>query len=380
VTLVFSRYPIGVRTLLAAACLLAAAGGGNLFAQERPATRLAGRVLDQESGAPIEGAVVYIAGSSVGVSTPADGSFRITGLPPGTYDLTASRVGYDRWTSPVTLSDSASADVVIRLVPRAVQTGGVDVRADRKPDGAAAPEYFFPKPGMRQYCVFPSGRVRPIGVLFTDSAFAMYALGAEVRDSEVYVWLWLLYQNLSDHPHGFSPLRDISLSATTEDGRAYRNIDPLPPAAARELADAELAARGIEREIGDALAALRDVQARIRPGYLHTTGQAVDAAGGNTDDLGGVMIVRREEQHEAAWPGLSSEYLSAVFEKSRHAGILAGSTVAPDAGTDGVTYFPAPGLSGGDATAAALRSALRSRYEVTIWTPGGARTVVFHAN
>jgi hypothetical protein len=48
-----------------------------------------GRVLDRESDAPVGGALVFLDGTGHGASTAEDGTFRITGVRPGLYELRA---------------------------------------------------------------------------------------------------------------------------------------------------------------------------------------------------------------------------------------------------------------------------------------------------
>lgn len=56
--------------------------------------RIAGHVLDENTDVPIAGALVGIAGTSHSAITDSTGFFEFSGLPPGTYDLVASRDGY----------------------------------------------------------------------------------------------------------------------------------------------------------------------------------------------------------------------------------------------------------------------------------------------
>jgi outer membrane receptor protein involved in Fe transport len=97
-----------------------------------------GTVLDPD-GAPVYGASVAVwskAASSLvtGDIAGRDGSFRVQGLPPGTYHLQISSIGYDsRRTSDFTISPaSPSADAgAIRMVPSPVSVEGIDVTVER---------------------------------------------------------------------------------------------------------------------------------------------------------------------------------------------------------------------------------------------------------
>ena len=56
--------------------------------------KIVGRVVDAESGDPLMGAAVVIQGTRLGASTDLDGQFIILRVPPGSYTLEASFLGY----------------------------------------------------------------------------------------------------------------------------------------------------------------------------------------------------------------------------------------------------------------------------------------------
>ena len=60
-------------------------------------TSISGYVED-ETEAPLPGATVYLQNTTLGATTNTDGYFTITGVPPGTYNLVASFVGFDSQT------------------------------------------------------------------------------------------------------------------------------------------------------------------------------------------------------------------------------------------------------------------------------------------
>ncbi len=59
--------------------------------------KLSGRVVD-DLGDPLPGANVLIEGTQLGAATDLDGNYFVIGVPVGTYDITASFVGYDQQT------------------------------------------------------------------------------------------------------------------------------------------------------------------------------------------------------------------------------------------------------------------------------------------
>ena len=84
----------------------------NLFAQTNGI--VTGRVTDQSSGAPLVGAHVTVQETNLIVSTASDGWFQIRNLADGSYELTASYVGYRSSTIQITLEHGN--DVVISIV------------------------------------------------------------------------------------------------------------------------------------------------------------------------------------------------------------------------------------------------------------------------
>src|SRR5437867_12737616 len=63
-----------------------------LLAQETG--RIAGTVTAQQTGTPLAGASVTIAGGSLGAVTGSDGRYTIAAVPPGTYRVRARLIGY----------------------------------------------------------------------------------------------------------------------------------------------------------------------------------------------------------------------------------------------------------------------------------------------
>ncbi len=53
-----------------------------------------GRILEKGSELPVPGASVYLAGTTYGTATNGRGFYRIEGVPPGTYTLAVSAIGY----------------------------------------------------------------------------------------------------------------------------------------------------------------------------------------------------------------------------------------------------------------------------------------------
>ena len=58
---------------------------------------LFGKVAN-EQGEPLFGASVYLEGTQLGAQTDFDGNYEVTGIPPGSYNLIASYLGYKSQT------------------------------------------------------------------------------------------------------------------------------------------------------------------------------------------------------------------------------------------------------------------------------------------
>ena len=103
---------------------------------------LRGLVVTADSAArPVRDVDVLLGGTDRAVRTAEDGTFRFDGLAPGTYDVTARRLGF----APVTRRAAVAADgdtvrvtlalavAVQALAPVAVSDAGSRTRSERAP-------------------------------------------------------------------------------------------------------------------------------------------------------------------------------------------------------------------------------------------------------
>jgi iron complex outermembrane receptor protein len=89
-----------------------------LYAQE-PTGTVRGRVTDQESERPLQGANVTI--GSRNAVTQADGRYSIAGIPAGTVDMRVRMIGYTAQTVSVTVEAGQAIDVDVALTAQAVE-------------------------------------------------------------------------------------------------------------------------------------------------------------------------------------------------------------------------------------------------------------------
>ncbi|MEX2283622.1 MAG: SusC/RagA family TonB-linked outer membrane protein [Gemmatimonadota bacterium] len=80
------------RTIWLFACVTLCLGLGMPAAAQTGS--ITGQVVDGNSRQPVLGAQVYLEGTGIGTLTQADGRFRLTSVPPGTYVITVQVIGY----------------------------------------------------------------------------------------------------------------------------------------------------------------------------------------------------------------------------------------------------------------------------------------------
>jgi outer membrane receptor protein involved in Fe transport len=116
---------VTVLALLALLCISALAYAGSYG-------KIAGRVTDAENGQPLPGVGVVIVGSTMGAATNEDGFYTILNVPPGTYSLRFSLVGYTRTTvENVKVEIDLTASISRQLKSTTLETGEVTVTAER---------------------------------------------------------------------------------------------------------------------------------------------------------------------------------------------------------------------------------------------------------
>jgi outer membrane receptor protein involved in Fe transport len=94
--------------------------------------KIAGRVIDTATKEPLIGANVLVVGTTLGASADLDGRYTILNVPPGTYTLRASSVGYaEEEVRNVQVSIDLTTEMNFNLGEAAVQTEAVVVIAER---------------------------------------------------------------------------------------------------------------------------------------------------------------------------------------------------------------------------------------------------------
>ncbi len=102
----------------------------HLSAQDNAVGTIVGSVFDEATGDPLIGATVRIDGGVLGAPTDLDGHFTILNVPPGTYGLRVSYVGYSsKLITDVEVASGGSARIDVTLSEETVEVQEVVVTA-----------------------------------------------------------------------------------------------------------------------------------------------------------------------------------------------------------------------------------------------------------
>jgi len=92
-----------------------------------------GRVVEARTGTPLPGANVLLQGTLLGMATDGEGSFLFDAVPPGSYTLSCSMVGYGREEiAGLAVRQGETLELTVELTPVAIQTAPVVVTASRR--------------------------------------------------------------------------------------------------------------------------------------------------------------------------------------------------------------------------------------------------------
>lgn len=98
---------------------------------------LRGRVVDRQTNAPLVGANVFVQGTTRGGSADTGGVFIISGIPAGTYLITASSVGYLRQSRTLAIGPDTSS-VTFQLAEDVLNFGEITATAERPYSAASS--------------------------------------------------------------------------------------------------------------------------------------------------------------------------------------------------------------------------------------------------
>ena len=229
-----------IRPLL---CLLGLLISCSSFAQN---TEIRGFIYEAESSEPSIYTSVYLKGTTYGAQTNLDGFYSISKVPPGSYTLMVTSVGYDSITIPIVLKAGDKISKKIFLKKSSVQMKEVNVSAEseeKKTDVRISVNKITPKeirqiptvggePDLAQYL-----QVLP-GVIFSgDQGGQLYIRGGTPIQNKV----------LMDGMVIYNPFHSIGL---------YSVFD------ADIIRGADIYTGGFNAEYGDRISSIMDITTR----------------------------------------------------------------------------------------------------------------------
>ena len=119
-----------MRRLLGLAMMLIASMGSPVLSLELAPADISGKVIDEETGQPILGAVVKVglAGESLkGATTGQDGTFFLAQVPPGQKRIAVSLLGYESHDEDISLAPGATLVLDIALLSDPIQLAPVEI-------------------------------------------------------------------------------------------------------------------------------------------------------------------------------------------------------------------------------------------------------------
>jgi outer membrane receptor protein involved in Fe transport len=93
--------------------------------------KIAGKITDSKTGEVLPGTNISIEGTSIGTAADRDGNFIMTNVPPGTYNLRVSFIGYEPLAESVTVTVDRTTTVNFDLKSTIIVGRGIVVEANR---------------------------------------------------------------------------------------------------------------------------------------------------------------------------------------------------------------------------------------------------------
>jgi len=104
---------------------------------------ITGKVLSKADKKPIENVSVFLSNATIGDKTAADGSFTLSNVKSGKYDLVVTDIAYETYSQPLIVEgrDIRLADIVIAPQTRSLQEVKIKYHAD--PDRSRYLDWFI---------------------------------------------------------------------------------------------------------------------------------------------------------------------------------------------------------------------------------------------
>ncbi|MBA4317539.1 MAG: hypothetical protein C0412_03980 [Flavobacterium sp.] len=104
----------------------------NAMAQAKGNLIVTGRVLDQDTGNPLEAVSIYFAQTTIGTTADKKGQFSLEVTKPGNYEMVVSMVGYELQKISMFIQKGKNYEYQIKLVPKTLELETVEIIGDNQ--------------------------------------------------------------------------------------------------------------------------------------------------------------------------------------------------------------------------------------------------------
>ncbi|MBS1681193.1 MAG: carboxypeptidase-like regulatory domain-containing protein [Bacteroidetes bacterium] len=101
----------------------------HLYGYAQTVSSISGKVIDAKTKESLPGAAVYLAQTTIGVSANEDGTFTLTNIPQGKYDLTVSMLGYQSYSHAINFTGTPINNFTVQLNQNIALLDSVVVKA-----------------------------------------------------------------------------------------------------------------------------------------------------------------------------------------------------------------------------------------------------------
>ena len=149
--------------------------------------KIAGRVVDAKSGEALPGVNVVIDGTTVGAATDANGYYVILKVPPSTYTLAASMIGYQIVkVTQVQVNVARTSQINFKLEPTVIEVSeAITVVAERPPvpPDRTTSEVFVDAKAIQ---ALPTNTVEEV-IQLQPGIFGQHVRGGEIEETAFYL-------------------------------------------------------------------------------------------------------------------------------------------------------------------------------------------------
>jgi hypothetical protein len=98
-----------------------------VLGQQKVPVSIKGKIINKETGLPMEYVSVFLASTTIGTTTGKDGEFIINNVPSGVYDIIFSYVGFEMQKMHIQIYEHETLNYNISLIPKPLNYSQIDI-------------------------------------------------------------------------------------------------------------------------------------------------------------------------------------------------------------------------------------------------------------